>query len=102
MNPKEIIELVVISVVVLALVIYYSIKAVKNGWIKKLTNTIEMAIKDAERKYPDQGSGKQKLEYVMNCVEDKCVELGIPYSLLKSLIEKIINTIIAHYNVISK
>ena len=102
MSTKEIIELVVLSVVVLALVVYYSIKAVKNGWIKKLTNTIEKAIKDAEKKYPGQGSGKQKLEYVMNCVEDKCVELGIPYSLLKSLIEKIINTTIAHYNVISK
>ena len=102
MSPKEILELVAMSVVVLALVVYYSIKVVKNGWVKKLTNTIEKAIKDAEKKYPDQGSGKQKFEYVMNCVEDKCVELGIPYSLLKSLIEKIINTIIAHYNVISK
>ena len=47
MSPKEIIELVVVAVVVLALVIYYSIKAVKNGWIKKLINTIEKAIKDA-------------------------------------------------------
>ena len=102
MSPKEIIELVVMSVVVLALVIYYSIKVVKNGWIKKLANTIEKAIKDAEKKYPDQGSGKQKLEYVMDCVEDECAELGIPYSLLESLIKKIINTIIAHYNVISK
>ena len=35
MSPKEIIELVVLSVVVLALVVYYSIKAVKNGWVKK-------------------------------------------------------------------
>ena len=102
MSTKEIIELVVLSVVVLALVVYYSIKAIKNGWVKKLTNTIEKAIKDAEKKYPDQGSGKQKLEYVMDCVEDECVELGIPYSLLRSLIEKMINTIIAHYNVISK
>lgn len=102
MSPKEIIELVVLSAVVLALAVYYSIKAIKNNWVKKLTNTIEKAIKDAEKKYPDQGSGKQKLEYVMDCVEDECVELGIPYSLLKSLIEKIINTTIAHYNVISK
>ena len=102
MNTTEIIELVVMSIIVLALVVYYSIKAVKNGWIKKLTNTIEKAIKKAEKLYPDPGSGKQKLEYVMNCVKDKCVELGIPYSLLKSLIEKIINKIIANYNVISK
>lgn len=102
MTTIEIIELIVLIVVVVGLSIYYLVKAIKNGWIKKLTDTIETSIKEAEEKYPETSSGDKKKEYVIGKVKAKCNELGIPYGLLYSLISKLIDTIISNYNVISK
>lgn len=102
MSTLEIIELVILSVIVISLVIYYGIKAIKNGWIKELTSTIGQAMNDAEKQFPEQGSGKKKKEYVLFKVKAKCEEIGIPYTILATLIGKLIDTIIKNYNVISK
>ena len=102
MSILEIVELCVLAAIILALIIYYSIKAIKNNWLEKLTEAIEAAIKEAEETYTEEGSGEQKKAFVLQKVQLTCEELGIPYSLLKSLISKFIDKIIANYNVIAK
>lgn len=97
MSKLELIYTVAISVVVLFLVIYYIILAIKNGWIKKITDTLNTAIRYAEANIK---GGAEKKKYVLKQVEDKCVELGIPYGLIKNLINQIITKVIANYNII--
>ncbi len=99
MTKLELIELIVIAIVILFLAIYYGIKAIRNGWIDKITATINEAIKYAEKNIE---GGAAKKAYVMQQVEDKCYELGIPYALVKKLVDKLINKIIANYNILSK
>lgn len=99
MTTLEIIELIAIAVIALGIGIYYLIMAIKNGWLKKLTATIEEAIRDAEA---SGKTGAEKKAYVIEKVREKCIELGIPYDLLKKLISKLIDKIVANYNVIAK
>lgn len=99
MTKLEIAELIILGVIVVVLSIYYIIKAIKNGWIQKITQTMNEAIKFAEENIKD---GKAKKEYVMKCVEEKCEELGIPYALIEKLVSKIINKVISNYNIITK
>lgn len=99
MSILEIVELVVIAVVALGLIIYYLIMAIKNNWLKKITDALNVAIKEAEA---SGKSGKEKKEYVLAQVEAKCKELGIPYALIKKLISKVIDKIIANYNAVVK
>ena len=101
MNKIEIIKTCLLIIIALGIIIYYIIKAIKNKWLQKLTTTIESAIVHAETKFPN-GHGEEKLQFVLNTVKEKCNELGIPYSLLYKLIQKLVNTIIANYNIISK
>ena len=98
MSKLELIYTIALAVVVLVLVVYYLIMAIKNGWINKITATLNEAIKYAEDNIT--GSSKKK-EYVMSKVEEKCVELGIPYYLIKNLVSKLINRIIKDHNVIA-
>lgn len=102
MTIEDIIKLVLLIVVIIVLFTYYLIKAIRNKWFKTLLSTIETSIKEAEKKFPESGSGNKKKEYVLNKVEIKCEELGIPYKLLKKLITTAIDKIIANYNVIIK
>ena len=97
MSKLELIYTIAIAVVVLFLVIYYIIMAIKNGWIKKITDTLNEAIRYAEANIK---GGAEKKKYVLKQVEDKCVELGIPYGLIKNLINQIITKVIANYNII--
>ena len=99
MSIKEIIELAVASIVVLVLAIYYIIKAIKNNWLKQITATIEKAIKEAET---SGKSGNEKKQLVLDAVQVKCADLGIPYALLKNLVSKLIDRIIKDYNILSK
>lgn len=101
MTTLEIIQLIVIAVVVLALVIYVIVAGVKNKWFSKLAETIKVAIAEAEQKWPE-GHGDEKKQYVIEAVKAKCKELGIPYEVLYKLVNKLIDTIVEHYNVISK
>lgn len=99
MTKLEIIELIALGLIVLGLTIYYLIKAIKNGWVEKITLTINEAIKYAEKNIE---GGKVKKEYVMQKVEEKCEELGIPYTMIKNLVGKLIDKIISNYNIIKK
>ena len=102
MTVLEIVELVILAVVVVALSIYYLVKAIKNNWLSKIADCVNKAIKEAEKKFTESGSGCKKKEYVLDAVEKECESLGIPYSLLKKLISVLVDKIVANYNVISK
>lgn len=97
MSKLELIYTIAIGAVVLFLVIYYIIMAIKNDWIKKITDTLNEAIRYAEANIK---GGVEKKKYVLKQVEDKCIELGIPYGLIKNLINQIITKVIANYNII--
>lgn len=102
MTILEIIQLSVIGVAIVATLIYCIVMGVKNKWFSKLWETIKLAIKEAETKFPESGSGDKKKAYVLEQVEIKCIELGIPYSLLKKLISLAIDKVIDDYNIIKK
>ena len=103
MSKLELIELIVIAVFAVSLAIYYFIKAIKNHWLKQLQETINKAICEAETKGEKDPSFKIiKKDYVVDQVKNKCIELGIPWDLLKKLINKLIDKIIANYNIIKK
>lgn len=102
MTVLEITELVILAVVVVALSIYYIIKAIKNNWLGKITDCANKAIKEAEKKFTESGSGDKKKAYVLEAVEKECESLGIPFSLLKKLISTLIDKVVANYNVIKK
>ncbi len=97
MSRIELIYTIALCVVALAVFIYYAILAIKNGWIKKITQTLNDAIRYAEKNI--QGKNEKK-EYVMKKVEEKCTELGIPYAFIYKLVSKIIDKIIANHNII--
>lgn len=99
MSTLELIELIVLGVVLVGLSVFYLVKAIKNGWLKKIMKTINDAIKEAE---VSGKSGAEKKAYVMEQVEKVCDELGIPYKIIEKLASKLIDTIISHYNVIAK
>jgi len=99
MTTLEIIELVAIILAVVAFLVWFGINAVKNKWITALSETIKAAIKEAEA---SGKSGEEKKAYVLQKVEEKCKELGIPFKLMVGLVSKLIDTIVKHYNVMVK
>ena len=102
MSTFEIVRICILGIAILAVLILILIKAIKNKWFSKLWDTVKIAIKEAEEKYPESGSGEQKKAYVLEKVKTKCDELGIPYNFLKKLINLTIDKVIKYYNVISK
>lgn len=99
MSTLEIVELIIIGIIALFLLVYYGIKAIKNKWVEELTITVNNSIKYAEEHYYE---GFEKKKYVLQEVEAKCQELGIPYALIQKLISKLVDKIVANYNVIKK
>lgn len=99
MSNRDLIELIVYGVIALVIVVYFIIKSIKNGWIQKITMTMNDAIKYAEKNIE---GGTAKKEYVLRKVEAKCEELGIPFSLIYKLVNKIIDKVISNYNIIKK
>lgn len=102
MSVFEIIRLCILGVAIFAFAIAILVVGIKNKWFSKIWDTIKIAIKEAEEKYPESGSGEQKKAYVLEKVKTKCDELGIPYNFLKKLINLTIDKVIKYYNVISK
>lgn len=102
MTNLEIIELALLAAIVVILFLYYFVKAIKNKWFTKLLKTIETSIKEAEKKFPESGSGNKKKEYVITKVKEKCDELGIPYRLFEKLINITVDKIVKDYNIIIK
>lgn len=101
MSKLEIIQFVILTIVTVAVAVYYLIKAIKNNWIKQLIDTVENAVAEAETKYP-VGSGNEKKGHVLNAVRLKCIELKIPYTIIFGLINKLVDKIVSDYNVIAK
>lgn len=99
MTKLELIELVALAIVVIGVTLYYLVLAIKNGWIKKITKTMNEAIKYAELNI---SGGEAKQEYVLKEVEKKCEELGIPFTFIRKLAVKVIKKVISDYNVIKK
>lgn len=99
MTTFSIIELAFIVVVAIGSGLYYSIKAIKGKWLKKITEAIKLACKEAEA---SGKTGAEKKELVLAQIEKTCTELGVPYKLMKSLVVKLINEIIAGYNAMTK
>lgn len=99
MTTLEIVELCVLGACILALAVFYTIKAIKNGWVKSILGTINQAIKDAEA---SGKTGPEKKAYVLEQVEKVCDELKIPYKIIEKLVSKLIDTVVSHYNVIAK
>ncbi len=97
MSKLELIYTIALAIFVVVLLIYYIIMAIKNGWIKKLTETLNVSMKYAEDNIT--GSAEKK-KYVMEQIESKCIELGIPYTLISKLISSLIEKIIANHNII--
>lgn len=102
MTKLELVELIALAIVAIGLGIYFLVKAIKNGWITKITKTMNEAIKYAELNFTDGDKKKKKLEYVLSKVEEECDELGIPFTLIRNLVTKIVKRIISDYNVIKK
>ena len=96
MSKLELIETIVLAAVLVIVLVYYMIAAIKNGWIKKLTKTINEALRYAEDNI--KGS-EEKKKYVLTKVEEKCIELNIPYFMIQWLISKLINKVISHKNI---
>lgn len=99
---KDWVFFVAACVLLVAILAFLVVLAVKNKWVKEVYNTVVVAIKEAEEKFPEHGSGEVKKEYVLKAVENKCYELKIPYAILKLVITKLIDTIVKYYNVIAK
>lgn len=102
MSTLEIVELCLICGAVIGMIVYCIVVGIKNKWFGKLWEALKAAIKEAEEKFPDSGSGEKKKAYVIGKMEEKCKELGIPYSLLKKLINKAIEKVVEDYNIIKK
>lgn len=98
MSKLELIYTIAIAVVALIIVIYLIVMGIKNGWIKKIIQTLNTSIKYAELNIT---GNVEKKNYVMEKVEEKCIELGIPWFLIKNPVSKLIEKIIANYNVIN-
>lgn len=96
-----IITLVCLVAILLAFILYFVVKAIKNKWVTKLYETLKISMKEAEEKY-DSGHGDDKKKYVLDAMEKKAEELGIPWKMLVSTISKLINTIISNYNMLIK
>lgn len=101
MTKLEIIEMIILAIVIIAMSIYYIIKAIKENWMGQLRDVCKKAIKEAEEKYPE-GLGPEKKQYVIAEVKKKCDELGIPYDWIWKLISRFIDNIIEGYNTIVK
>lgn len=99
MTKLEMIELIAIITVGVGIGIYYLIKAIRGNWVKALKGTIEDSIAEAER---TNRKGEDKKNLVLGRIQAKCQELGIPYDMIKKLVGKLIDQIVANYNVIEK
>lgn len=97
MSKLEMAYTIGLAALVTIVILYFLVLAIKNGWIKKLTQTLNEAIRYADKNIVGP---TEKKKYVMETVANKCTELGIPYFLIEKLISKLIEKIIYHHNII--
>lgn len=99
MSGLDLALVIVLAVALAGILAYTIIKGIKKSWFKKLYETIKQAIKDAEKR---GGTGVEKKAYVLEQVEKKCDELGIPYKLILGITEKLIDEIVEKHNIFIK
>ena len=97
----EIFCTILLGLVCLAIAVYIIVAGIKNKWLSKILSTIHDAIGEAEQKF-GSGHGDEKKDFVIQRVKEKCSELGIPYDILYNLVCKLIDRVVANYNVIAK
>lgn len=99
MTTLEIIQLIAIIVAAVVLGVFYAIKAIKNKWLSKVYNAIKDGIVEAEK---TSLTGKAKKEYVLKHVQLICDNEGIPFNVIKKLVDKSIEKLVEGYNTIAK
>ena len=87
MSTLELIQLIVISLIALVAVIWFIVKAIKEGVVEAEKTDLK---------------GKEKLEFALKYVESFCDKEGIPFSFVKNLVVKAIEKLVEGYNVIKK
>ena len=97
MSKLELIEFIALAAIVFVGLIVLLVLAIKNGWIKKLTKTLNDAMYYADHNIT--GSAEKK-KYVLNKVEEKCIELGIPWFLIYKVVNRLIEKVVKYHNVI--
>ena len=99
MSNRDLIELIILGIIAVFVAVYFIIKAIKNHWIKELTDTLNEALHYAEENIKE---GAAKKQYVLSKIEEKCIELGIPYGFIYKLINKLIEKIVNYHNKVAK
>lgn len=84
MSKLELIELCVLGVCVLALFVFYLIKAIKNKWVSNILNTINKAIKEAET---SGKTGLEKKAYVVEQAVANRRDLRVAQTLWQHLVD---------------
>lgn len=98
MDKDTILLIILIALAIIAGIVLLII-FIKKGWLSALNDTINQALYYAEHNIEGPTAKKQ---YVIDQVEKKCVELHIPYYLIKTAISKLIEKIVGKYNIIQK
>lgn len=96
-----VITITCLCIILLAFIIFFLVKAIKNKWVSKLYETLKTSMKEAEEKYPS-GHGDEKKQYVLDALEKKAEELCIPWRMIFRTISNLINTIVSNYNMLAK
>lgn len=98
MSTLELVYTISVSVVVGGLSIFCIIMFIRNAWFKKIKDALDEAIAYAEHNIK---GASEKFIYVTKKIEFECIDIGIPYVLIKRVISKYVNKVIKHYNVIN-
>lgn len=100
MSTDTILLIILIALAVIAAIVLLII-FIKKGWLSALNDTINQAMYYAEHNMEGAGPMAKK-QYVIDAVEKKCVELHIPYYLIKTAISKLIEHTVGKYNILKK
>lgn len=95
MTKLELIYTIAAAAIAALVVIYLIVLAIKNGWVKKLTDTLNESLHYAEKNITGPVNKKQ---YVMDKLQEKCIELSIPWFLICGFMDKFVEKIVANYN----
>lgn len=97
MSKLELIEFIALAAIVFVGLIVLLVLAIKNGWIKKITKTLNDAMYYADHNITGPA---EKKKYVLSKVEEKCIELGIPWFLIYKVVNRLIEKVVKYHNVI--
>jgi len=101
MKPLTIILIAILALIIIGTICYLILTKVKDKWLNEIYEDLQKAIQEAEDKY-QSGEGQQKRVYVLHTIKQKCEELKIPFNVMKSLLNVMINKIIEYYNILAK